>query len=163
MDWDWNTALDRAYHVAYGVLRNGDLARDVAQEACLKALVKLESFQGRSSFPVWVGGIAFHLALDRWKHLGRAGPAPEDLPDDDDPEGEASGREVSRALVDCIEKLTERQRLIFLAKHLTGAKAAKIAIELGVKEGTVWATLHQTSDHLRDCLQQHGIGQEVLH
>jgi RNA polymerase sigma-70 factor, ECF subfamily len=163
LDWDWNTAFHRANRVAYGVLRNPELARDVAQEACLKAFVKLESFQGNSSFPAWVRQIAFHLALDRRRSLLPLGPDPDEIPAPNNPEKEASRQEFSRALVDCIEKLTERQQVIFLAKHLDGAKALEIAIELGVKEGTVWATLSQSSDHLRNCLQQHGIGREVLH
>jgi RNA polymerase sigma-70 factor (ECF subfamily) len=160
---DWEAAFDRAYRAAHGVLRNGALAEDVAQEACVKALVRLDSFKGTGSFPSWVRKIAHNLALDVKRGLGPPGPDPDALEGDDDPEAGAFSREVCDALHRCLGELTEHQRLIFLGKYLDGMKGAEVALEASVQTGTVWATLSQTAANLRKCLARQGIDREALH
>ena len=160
---DWETAFDRAYRDAYGVLRDAALAEEVAQEACVKALVRLDSFRGTGSFAGWVRKIAHNLALDVRRGQRPIGPDPDALEGDDDPEAGAFSWEAGAALHRCLGELTEQQRLIFLSKHLDGMKGAEVAIEANVREGTVWATLHQAAASLRRCLAQHGIEREALH
>lgn len=162
-DLDWDQALDRAHRVAYAVLRDADRARDVAQQACVKALVHLASLQERRSFPGWVRRIAYNLAMDAWRALPPAGEDPDALPGARDPERDASTRQAARALHLCLAKLTENQREIFLAKHLDQMKGADIAAEVGAKEGTVWATLHQTASKLRRCLEEQGVERAGFH
>ena len=160
---DWEAAFGRAYGAAHAVLRDAARAEEVAQEACLKALVKLGSFAGTGSFPSWVGAIAFRLALDAKKSLGPGGPDPDGLASPDDPEASASSREQSEALHECLSRLSDRQRTILLDKYHLGMKGAEIAADVGVREGTVWATLSQATANLRRCLEGHGIGREALH
>ena len=161
--YDWETALARAYYVAFAVLRNAALAEEVAQEACFKALVKLDTFQGRCAFPSWVRSIAFHLALDAKAALTPESVDPDELPASGDPERDADSEEIASALQRCLAELTERQLMIFLARHLDGMKGAEIAAEMNAKEGTVWATLNQAAANLRGCLDRHGIDGGVLH
>jgi RNA polymerase sigma factor (sigma-70 family) len=161
--YDWETALARAYRAAFAVLRDASLAKEVAQQACFKALVKLDSFQGRSSFPRWVQIIAFHLALDAKKRPGTLGPDPDDLSGSEDPERHAVIRQAGDAFFRCLAELTDRQQQIFLAKHLDGMKGAEIAAEMKTREGTVWATLNQVAENLRRCLSRYGIDGEILH
>jgi RNA polymerase sigma-70 factor (ECF subfamily) len=161
--FDWEMALERAYRVAFAILRDAARAKDVAQQACFKALVKLDSFQGRCSFPSWVRSIALHVAFDEKRGLGRLDGDPDELPGNEDPEHRAASQQSSEALLRCLAELTERQRLIFLAKHLDQMKGAEIAAEMNTKPGTVWATLHQATANLRLCLNRHGIDRGVLH
>jgi RNA polymerase sigma factor (sigma-70 family) len=161
--YDWETALARAYRAAFGVLRDAPLAKDVAQQACFKALVKIDSFQGRCSFPRWVQSIAFYLALDVKKSQAPPGLDPNDFTGTDDPERQAVIGQASDALLRCLAELTDRQQQIFLAKHLDGMKGAEIAAEMNTREGTVWATLSQVAENLRGCLNRYGIGREALH
>lgn len=160
---DWEAAFERAYGAAWAVLRDAALAEEVAQDACVKALGKLGSFQGRCAFPSWVRSIAFRLAVDVTRGRRATGVDPDELGGDDDPEAGASSREAAEALHDCLSQLTERQLLIFLAKHLDGMKGAEIAAEMSTREGTIWATLSQTAANLRRCLAGHGIDRGALH
>lgn len=161
--FDWETALARAYRAAFAVLRDASLAEEVAQQACVKAFVRLDTFEGRCAFPSWVRSIAFHLALDAKRHLSASTIDPDALPGGGNPERSAAEGETSSALHRCLSELTERQREIFLAKHLDGMKGAEIANEMNAREGTVWATLHQAASNLRRCLDRHGIGPGALH
>lgn len=159
---DWETAFDRAYGAAYAVLRDAAHAEEVAQEACVKALVKLDSFKGIGSFPGWVRRIAYRLALDARRGLRPAGPDPDALEGDDDPEAGAFSREVCDALHRCLGELTDHQQLIFLGKYLDGMKGREVALEANVSEGTVWPTLNQSAEKLRKCLDRRGIDRGVL-
>jgi RNA polymerase sigma factor (sigma-70 family) len=160
---DWETALARAYRAAFAVLRDAPLAEEVAQHACYKALVKLDSFQGRCSFPRWVQSIAFRLALDVKKSPSWLELDPDAHPGSQDPERRAALGEATDAFLRCLAELTDRQQQIFLAKHLDGMKGAEIAAELSTREGTVWATLSQVAENLRRCLNRYGIDGEMLH
>jgi RNA polymerase sigma-70 factor, ECF subfamily len=161
--YDWEMALERAYHVAYAVLRNPSLAEEVAQQACVRALVKLDTFEGRCGFPSWVRAIALRIALDVKAALAPASIDPDELAASDNPEDAAHEHRAWSTLHRCLEELTERQRLMFLAKHLDGMKGAEIAAEMNTKEGTVWATINQAAANLRGCLDRHGIDRGVLH
>jgi RNA polymerase sigma-70 factor (ECF subfamily) len=161
---DWETAFDRAYQGAYGVLRNAALAEDVAQDACIKALARLDSFRGRGSFAGWVRKIAHNLALDalRARRPIDPDPDPDDFPGGDDPEAGAFSREACDALHRCLGELTDHQREIFLGKYLDGMKGSEVAAEVDVQIGTVWATLHQSTANLRSCLSRFGIDRGAL-
>lgn len=54
---------DRLYRTAFNVLRNKEDAEDALQDGLCKAYVKLNSFQGRSSFSTWLTRIVINSAL----------------------------------------------------------------------------------------------------
>ena len=55
----------RAYRLALRVLRDEEGARDVVQDAFLKAWGSLDRFEGRSGFYTWLYRIVMNLCLDR--------------------------------------------------------------------------------------------------
>ena len=62
-----------AYRVAHRLLGNDADALDAVQEAFVKALVHLPSFQGRSSFKTWLLRVVSNAALDLGRRRGRPG------------------------------------------------------------------------------------------
>src|SRR5271165_6850279 len=60
-----------AYRVAYRLLGNEADALDAVQEAFVKALTHLPSFQGRSSFKTWLLRVVSNASLDLGRHRGR--------------------------------------------------------------------------------------------
>jgi RNA polymerase sigma-70 factor (ECF subfamily) len=55
----------RAFRLALRVLRDEEAARDVVQDALLKAYGSLDRFEGRSGFYTWLYRIVMNLCLDR--------------------------------------------------------------------------------------------------
>jgi RNA polymerase sigma-70 factor (ECF subfamily) len=53
----------RLYRTAFAILRNKEDAEDAVQEGLCNAYVKLQSFQGRSSFTTWLTRIVVNSAL----------------------------------------------------------------------------------------------------
>src|ERR1700719_2316265 len=60
-----------AYRVAHRLLGNEADALDAVQEAFVKALTHLPSFQGRSSFKTWLLRVVSNAALDLGRQRGR--------------------------------------------------------------------------------------------
>src|SRR5512143_2830051 len=54
----------KVYAVALGIVKDRDLAWDVAQEAFVRVHAHLHEFKGDSSFSTWVLRIATHLGID---------------------------------------------------------------------------------------------------
>ena len=55
---------DRLFRMVYGIVLDRELARDLTQEAFIKAYRSLPRFRGGSRFYTWLYRIAFNLALD---------------------------------------------------------------------------------------------------
>src|SRR4051812_40111560 len=60
-----------AYRVAYRILGNEADALDAVQEAFVKVLVHLPSFQGRSSFKTWLLRVVSNASLDLGRQRSR--------------------------------------------------------------------------------------------
>src|SRR5436309_2075865 len=60
-----------AYRVAFRLLSNEADALDAVQEAFIKALTHLPSFQGRSSFKTWLLRVVSNASLDLGRQRGR--------------------------------------------------------------------------------------------
>src|SRR5512140_2283336 len=54
----------KVYAVALGIVKDPDLAWDVAQEAFVRVHQHLADFKGDSAFTTWLHRIATHLAID---------------------------------------------------------------------------------------------------
>ena len=63
--------VPRMYRVAYRLLADADRAHDVVQEACLKALAKLDGFDGRSTMATWLHRITINCAKDAMRSENR--------------------------------------------------------------------------------------------
>jgi RNA polymerase sigma factor (sigma-70 family) len=148
----------RVYGLALTMLRDPDLAEDVAQETFVRVWRHAATFDARRGrVPTWVLAIARNLAIDRAR-LRSATPV--------DPEVIASELELARedTPVDIAERALVRQavgalpddqrRALVLAMY-TGRTAREIAELDGVALGTVKTRIRAALLKLRDTLGVH--------
>src|SRR5579883_796446 len=62
----------RVYAMALSLMRDPDEARDVVQDAFVKAYRGLDGFQGESGFYTWLYRIAINLCIDRTRRARRS-------------------------------------------------------------------------------------------
>jgi RNA polymerase sigma-70 factor (ECF subfamily) len=163
---------ERAYRVAFRVVRDADESRDVVQDALVKAYRGLDSFESRSSFYTWLYRIVVNLALDRRRREQRA-PAVEW--DDDvalqidprsvssppgSPEVAARRREVRELVALGVEGLPEGQREVLLLREVDGLSYEEIARTMRISKGTVMSRLHYARKKMITFLQAHGVAPE---
>lgn len=144
-------------------------AKDIYQDAFLKAYRNLGSFRFECSFYTWIYRIVTNLCLD---HLRKKQVRKEDAPVITDSSGEEyslidqvaddrSGasperdlmrRELGARIGKALEKLTPRERMVFEMKHYQGLKLRTIGDALNTTEETAKNTLFRATQKLRAAL-----------
>jgi RNA polymerase sigma-70 factor (ECF subfamily) len=133
----------RVYAVARFYLRDGEEARDIAQEALIRVYRSLNTFRMGTNFTAWVLRITRNCAIDRLRQL-RASPSTEELPEDDlvadaacilaQP---AEVGESHQLLYRAMELMTPAHREMILLKDIQGLEQKEIAEMLSLPLGTV--------------------------
>ncbi len=164
----------RAYGLALRVLRDEEQARDVVQDAFLKAYGSLDRFEGRSGFYTWLYRIVMNLCLDakrrdrsgqqvEWSeevvHGGaaEAALAAAEDPQEPDPAAALERSELREQLTRAIEGLPEDARRIIELREIDDLSYQEIAECLGVPKGTVMSRLHYARRRLREALVAAGV------
>ena len=129
-------------------LRDGEAALDVVQEGFAFALRRREGFRGEASLETWVWRIVLNTARDRQRSLRRQ-PAPAALGELD-----AAASEPVDDLRSALLALPERQRLAVFLRYYADLSYGQIAEALGVRPGTVAASLHAAHAALREQLEE---------
>lgn len=130
-----------------------EIAKDLTQEAFLRAFRSIRTFQPGSSFRKWFRTICYHLLLD---HL--AGKKPPTLPPPPSmpmmtpcPAQVAVKRQI---IQDAMRVLSSRQREVFELKYLWDCTVEEVAQVLGLPPGTVKTDLTTARRRLLEVLEK---------
>jgi RNA polymerase sigma-70 factor, ECF subfamily len=134
-----------AYRAAYLVVHDAAAAEDIAQEAFLAAIRRLDRFDRSRPFGAWLHRIVVNRAID-WSR-SRALRAELELVER---EAEPAREEVSDAVLQALAGLTPEHRAVIVLRHLLGYTPGEIATMLGVPRGTVNSRLRRGLDTLRE-------------
>lgn len=130
-------------------LGDGEAALDVVQEGFALALRRRESFRGEASLETWLWRIVLNLARDRQRSLRRQ-PATGMFDRADEGAADPATGDVRTSLL----LLPERQRLAVFLRYYADMSYAQIAETLGVRPGTVAASLHAAHAALREQVEE---------
>jgi len=156
----------KAYHIAFGFARDREAAKDLSQEAFLKAFAYLKKFDGRSSFYTWFYRIVVNVCLD-YKRRNKRTLAGE-FDETDESQMEPSHQPARPAPLDqhvlagqislrvdaALQTLPAKQRTAFILKNHQGLSIREIAELMETAEGTVKAHLHRAVSALRQSLAE---------
>jgi RNA polymerase sigma-70 factor (ECF subfamily) len=148
--------LPRARLVARRLLPDPDDADDLVQDAFLRALERIATFDVSRAFEPWFTRLLVNLGLDfRRKQAVRRTEShdPEMFPSGVRPDREAERSELRSALSQAMEKLPDRQRLIVSLFEVDGHSTEEIAGMLNVSQVTIRWHLHQARRTLREVLK----------
>jgi len=158
---------ERAYRLAWSMLRNAEDARDLSQEAFIRLYEAAGSFRGRSKFSTWFYRILVNLCLDHkrkhrwWKLWAR------DEGDDGtdpilerqpalviDPVDKLSRERTMKELGAAVDRLAPRQRAAVLLKVQEDLATYEIAQVLKCSEATVRVHLHRALTTLKKTVEK---------
>jgi RNA polymerase sigma-70 factor (ECF subfamily) len=148
--------LRRAFAVAYRIVGNREDAEDVVQDAFIRALRYMRTFDERLPFAPWLNRLVANTALDARARRGREATEPEceDAASPTiSPHLALEREEVRDRFAAALAALPSRQRLILERFELEGFSTAEIAAQLGITPETVRWHLHQARHALRVPLQ----------
>lgn len=156
----------KSYRIAFDFARDREEAKDLSQEAFLRAFTHLKSFDLRAGFYTWFYRILVNLCLDyrrrktkiSWESLDEktekddgfekiANPGPS-------PDQEAMREQISRRIGAAVAMLPPKQRAVFLLKNHQGLSISEIAGVMKAAEGTIKVHLHRAVMALRQRLAE---------
>jgi RNA polymerase sigma-70 factor (ECF subfamily) len=143
-----------AYRVALLITRDHAAAEDVAQEAFVAAVGRLDRFDRRRPFAPWLTRIAANRAIDWTRARGvrrevAASVAPEPAASASEGAEARAGEPVcSERLLRAFAALTPEQRAVVVLRHLLDYSPGEIATALDLPRGTVNSRLRRGLDTL---------------
>jgi len=157
------------YALAYRQIGREDEARDVCQEAFLRAFRALPGFKGQAKFSSWLYRITLNLCRD-WMRRQRRAPfvqVPEGV-DVSDLAAAAAGpsesiedvigrKDLGRHVAKAMQTLPDEQRSTILLKEYHGLTFQEIAELQGCPLSTVKTRLYQGLTVLRRQLERSGV------
>jgi RNA polymerase sigma-70 factor (ECF subfamily) len=152
--------------VVYRLIGNHDEARDLSQEAFLKAYRALGTFKREARFSSWLYQIALNATRDRLRRRRRQDVTLEDAEDHAEPalrDARPSAldllesSDLSRAVAAAMAALPDEQREVVLLKEYEGLTFPEIAEALDIPLSTVKTRLYRGLVQLRVRLERQGI------
>jgi RNA polymerase sigma-70 factor (ECF subfamily) len=149
----------KVFVLAYSILRNREDAMDLVQETFLRLYQKLDAYEKEKNFQAWLLQIAKNLCIDYYRKNyskrremeSAKGIEELNLAADDGPNNPGSS-DLRQIFSRCLEKLGDRQRMIFVMKHYNGLQYQEIAQVLNISVGTVKSLHFKAVRNLRNLL-----------
>jgi RNA polymerase sigma-70 factor (ECF subfamily) len=165
---------ERVYRIAFHLIGDRELARDVTQEVFLRLYRVLKRFRTGERFDPWLRRMTVHLGIDA---LRREKPHRATAQIDDLPERAVSGsggsagiaagaedrsevdtalrrREIGRIFLELTDLLSPRQRAAFVLREIEGLTTSEVAQALRTRESTVRNHILQGRRILQEALRR---------
>ncbi|MFQ5849155.1 MAG: RNA polymerase sigma factor [Candidatus Binatia bacterium] len=151
----------KTYRIAFDFTRDREEAKDLSQEAFLRAFNHLKGFDRRAGFYTWFYRILVNLCLDYRRRQGRISWEPLEEKADQaavksglafSPDREVMAGEASRQVGAALDALPPKQRTAFLLRNHQGLSIHEIADVMQTAEATVRVHLHRAVVALRQGL-----------
>ena len=147
------------YTLAHRICGNEEDARDVTQDAYLRAFRSIKRFRGDAQVSTWLYRITANCAATQLEKQGRQrhDELTEELPVADDrpavdPQAEAERGANREVLEDALRSLPPAQRAVVVLRDVYDLPHAEIAEELGITESAAKVRLHRARRKLRERL-----------
>jgi RNA polymerase sigma-70 factor (ECF subfamily) len=155
----------------YRLMGSEEEARDLCQEAFLKAYRGLGAFKGEARFSSWLYQIALNLCRDRMRRrrgrtlvsldaLEADGQAPV-LREEANALDLVEARDLQQRVRAAVLALADDQREVIVLKEYEGLTFQEIAEVLDLPVSTVKTRLYRGLDRLRERLVREGVGAPV--
>lgn len=172
---DWSTLLagyqDRLFGVCLRMVGNRETAADICQDAMVKIIKGLGSYDQQSKLSTWMIRVAMNTCLSHIraaklrkteqitdgssldKGLFGTGSVGPDEAREPDPVWRVQQGEAQHLLAEALQRLESEQRAILVLRDVRGLDYDQIAHVLGVAEGTVKSRLFRARAALREIVE----------
>jgi RNA polymerase sigma-70 factor, ECF subfamily len=163
---------DRVFNAVLKICGNRDDAVELTQDAFVKVLESISTFEGKSGFYTWLFRIAVNLTINHCRRRIRTSTEPLETPiavgrsiaasglramlSDDgspDPARLAIDKEMRELVLKALERLDNEHRTIVVLRDIEGMNYIDISETLGLEMGTVKSRLSRARAMLREILE----------
>ena len=137
--------------VAASIVGERESAREAVQDAFASIVRSRRDFRGEAPLEAWVWRAVINAARKKKRRYAREAHARATAPVMN---GAEPGRDEGSELATLVAALPERQRLVLFLRYYADLDYLHIAQILGVRTGTVSASLHAAHNTLRQALNE---------
>lgn len=150
-------ALEELFRLHYGaflrvaaaITGSSDAGRDAVQEGLARALAGRASFRGSGSLEAWL----WRTVVNAARNIKARSPVVAEASDQSAPAAAAENERAAEVRA-AVRLLPERQRLVLFLRYYADLDYASIANVLGIRRGTVSATLNHAHSAMRRLLDE---------
>ena len=143
----------RAYRAAYLIVHDHAAAEDIAQEAFVQAIRRLDGFDRRRRFSPWLGAIVANRAID-WLRARTARRESGQEPPDTVAAVELPTGTYSEEVLGALAELSPEHRAVVVMRYVLEYTPGEIASALDLPRGTVNSRLRRGLDALESRLEK---------
>lgn len=159
---------DMAFSVAFSVVRNEHLAKEVLQSAFVIAYIKLSTFKGKSKFGTWLYRIIVNesfKALNKKssKFVYQENIKENIIPPVDNFSSEISLDEQKFFINEALKKLPPNECLALRLFYLNENSIEEIGDITGWSASNIKVTLHRARNRMREVLAQFNINEQIIY
>jgi len=152
----------KVFVMAYSILRDREDALDVVQETFLRLYKKIGQYEPGRPFQAWLIQIAKNLSIDHYRQnrrkrqdLETSRPLDEIPVAVEDTTSDSEASDLRRAFARCVDKLAERQRMVFVMRHYNELAFNEISEAMDISVGTAKSLHFKAVRNLRKWLVPH--------
>lgn len=152
------------YHIALRMLANSEDAKDISQEAFLKAYRNMQNFDERAAFSTWIYRITVNACIDEMRRRkGKPSVSLEREMQDEEgawalqvaderetPEEALLRRERQRELLLAMERLSPEHKAVLVLRDLRGFSYEEVSEMLEMPLGTVKSRICRARAQLKE-------------
>lgn len=159
------------FSLIYRMVRDRELAEDLAQETFIKVLNAIDSYRPEYKFSSWIFKIANNVAIDQLRRRGLNTLSLDGSPHADNAEAieattlqigdpresqldEVTSKELGSQIEAAIGQLRPEYRSCIILRHIDGRPYEEIAEMLDLPLGTVKTYIHRARNELRILLNE---------
>lgn len=139
----------RTYWIAYNMVNNHEIAREISQEAFVRVFRNLRRFDVRKNFYTWLYQIVVNLSIDHVRKASHArmvdlegvGGLPD--PRRRDPSENGERAETRRRVYQALDRLPPKYKAVLVLRDIQGFSCEEIAAIVGCTNATVRWRLHR--------------------
>ncbi len=152
-----------AFSVAFRILGDEELAKDVVQDTMVTIWEKIGKIKSAGSFKTWLYRIVVNKCYD---HLRKTKKVPEFRPDEktwalisnhisEQPDSELEIEEINRLMQFMIQKLSPRQKAVFVLSEIDELSSDEISEITGLSKTVIKANLHFARKHMSGLIEKY--------
>ena len=165
---------DYLYNYAISRVNDRNVAQDIVQDTFFAGLKSMKNFKGEASERTWLISILKRKIIDHYRKINsKKGKAEVRITYNSDTESEGDwleervadnvdinaeetliNEELGSAILDCLNKLPEKQALVFKMKTIQGFETEAICNELNITASNLWVIIHRARTAMAACLEK---------
>ena len=157
------------FNVVYRITGNAEDARDVSQEAFIKAFKNFESYDESSAFSTWLYRIAVNTAIDyiRKRKKENSISFEDYIVDEKNQKGDSGieekviSKEGVKNIISAVNMLDDEFKTVIVLRDMEGMDYKEISDITGLPLGTVKSRLSRGRGKLRQMIEKFNLKQET--